>query len=150
MPFPHPSRSQPVQNCALWPNGVSRLLRRSHRAARGGHGEGNEVSVQSSRWEAAPWKGKGTREGPQAGTGVARNRNAQSQKNGSRHDASFRAAIQEALDDPRPPVPHAEVNAHFAKLRSDALSSQVNRYPLHNQEVNVIGVGRDPDCRLHS
>jgi hypothetical protein len=38
------------------------------------------------------------------------------------HDASFRAAIQKALDDPRPPVPHAEVNAHFAKLRSDALS----------------------------
>jgi DNA-damage-inducible protein J len=38
------------------------------------------------------------------------------------HDASFRAAIQKALDDPRPPVPHAEVNAHFAKLGSDALS----------------------------
>jgi predicted transcriptional regulator len=38
------------------------------------------------------------------------------------HDASFRAAIQEALDDPRPLVPHAEVEAHFAKRRSDALS----------------------------
>jgi hypothetical protein len=38
------------------------------------------------------------------------------------HDASFRAGIQEALDDPRPLVPHAEVEAHFAKRRSDALS----------------------------
>ena len=38
------------------------------------------------------------------------------------HDASFRAAIQEALDDPRPLVPHAEVEAHFAKLRADLLS----------------------------
>jgi hypothetical protein len=38
------------------------------------------------------------------------------------HDASFRAAIQEALDDPRPLVPNAEVKAQFAKLRSDALS----------------------------
>ena len=37
------------------------------------------------------------------------------------HDASFRAAIQEALDDPRPLVPHAEVTAQFATLRSDAL-----------------------------
>ena len=36
-------------------------------------------------------------------------------------DASFRAAIQEALDDPRPLVPHAEVTAQFAKLRSDTL-----------------------------
>ena len=37
------------------------------------------------------------------------------------HDASFRAAIQAALDDPRPLVPHAEVTAQFAKLRSIAL-----------------------------
>lgn len=38
------------------------------------------------------------------------------------HDASFRAAIQEALDDPRPLVPNEEVKTIFAKLRSDALS----------------------------
>jgi DNA-damage-inducible protein J len=37
------------------------------------------------------------------------------------YDAWFRAAIQEALDDPRPLIPHAEVEAHFAKRRSDAL-----------------------------
>ncbi len=37
------------------------------------------------------------------------------------HDASFRAAIQAALDDPRPLVPHAEVTAQFAKLRSETL-----------------------------
>jgi DNA-damage-inducible protein J len=34
------------------------------------------------------------------------------------HDAWFRAKVQEALDDPRPAVPHAEVQAHFAKRRS--------------------------------
>jgi hypothetical protein len=53
------------------------------------------------------------------------------------HDASFRAAIEEALDDPRPLVPHAEVTAQFAKLRSDALRRlarcalfcQISEYP---------------------
>jgi hypothetical protein len=38
------------------------------------------------------------------------------------HDASSRAKIQEALDDPRPLIPHAEVEAHFAKRRSEALA----------------------------
>jgi hypothetical protein len=38
------------------------------------------------------------------------------------HDASFRAKIQEALDDPTPLIPHADVEAHFAKRRSDALA----------------------------
>jgi DNA-damage-inducible protein J len=31
----------------------------------------------------------------------------------------FRAAIEEALDDPRPLVPHAEVESHFAKRRAE-------------------------------
>jgi hypothetical protein len=40
------------------------------------------------------------------------------------HDAAFCAAVQEALDDHRPLVPHAEVEAHFAKRRSDALTRE--------------------------
>ena len=31
------------------------------------------------------------------------------------HDAWFRAKVQEALDDPRPAIPHEDVEAHFAK-----------------------------------
>jgi DNA-damage-inducible protein J len=37
------------------------------------------------------------------------------------HDAWFRAKVQEALDDPRPAIPHEEVEAHFAKRRATAL-----------------------------
>lgn len=39
------------------------------------------------------------------------------------HDAWFRAKVQAALDDPRPSIPHAEVEAHFAARRAKALSS---------------------------
>jgi DNA-damage-inducible protein J len=31
------------------------------------------------------------------------------------HDAWFRAKVQEALDDPRPGIPHKKVEAHFAR-----------------------------------
>ena len=34
------------------------------------------------------------------------------------HDAWFRAKIREALEDPAPPIPHAEVEAHFARRRA--------------------------------
>jgi len=37
------------------------------------------------------------------------------------HDAWFRAKVQEALDDPRPAIPHEQVKSHFAKRRSTAL-----------------------------
>jgi DNA-damage-inducible protein J len=37
------------------------------------------------------------------------------------HDAWFRAKVQQALQDPRPAVPHADVEIHFAKRRSGAL-----------------------------
>jgi DNA-damage-inducible protein J len=37
------------------------------------------------------------------------------------HDAWFRAKVQEALDDPRPAIPHDQVEAHFAKRRAAAL-----------------------------
>jgi hypothetical protein len=37
-------------------------------------------------------------------------------------DAYLRAAIQEALDDPSPLIPHTEVEAHVAKRRADARS----------------------------
>jgi hypothetical protein len=40
------------------------------------------------------------------------------------HDASFRAKVQEALDDPRPPFSEEEAEAHMAKLRSEALTGQ--------------------------
>jgi DNA-damage-inducible protein J len=36
------------------------------------------------------------------------------------HDAWFRAKVQEALDDPRPAIPHEQVEAHFAKRRAAA------------------------------
>jgi DNA-damage-inducible protein J len=41
--------------------------------------------------------------------------------NAAEHDAWFRAKVQEALDDPRPDIPHAQVEAHFAKRRAAAL-----------------------------
>lgn len=34
------------------------------------------------------------------------------------HDAWFRAKVREALDDPRPPIPHEKVEAHFATRRA--------------------------------
>jgi DNA-damage-inducible protein J len=36
------------------------------------------------------------------------------------HDRWFRAKVQQALDDPRPAVPHKQVEAHFAKRRAAA------------------------------
>jgi len=37
------------------------------------------------------------------------------------YDAWVCAKVQEAIDDPRPSVPHEEVRAHFAKLRAELL-----------------------------
>ena len=37
------------------------------------------------------------------------------------HDLWFRAKVQAALDDPRPGIPHDEVEAHFARRREAAL-----------------------------
>ena len=34
------------------------------------------------------------------------------------HDAWFRAKVHEALRDPAPPIPHADVEAHFARRRA--------------------------------
>lgn len=41
--------------------------------------------------------------------------------NAAEHDAWFRAKVQEALDDPRPAIPHDKVSAYFAKRRAAAL-----------------------------
>jgi DNA-damage-inducible protein J len=41
-------------------------------------------------------------------------------QNAATHDAWFRAKVQEALDDPRPTVPHEKVEAHFARRRAAA------------------------------
>lgn len=38
------------------------------------------------------------------------------------YDAWFRRKVQEALDDPRPDIPHEEVEAHFARRRAAALA----------------------------
>jgi len=38
--------------------------------------------------------------------------------NAAEHDAWFRAMVQEALDDPRPAVPHDEVSVYFAERRA--------------------------------
>jgi DNA-damage-inducible protein J len=35
------------------------------------------------------------------------------------YDTWFRAKVQEALDDPRPPIPDEEVRAHFARRIAD-------------------------------
>ncbi len=42
------------------------------------------------------------------------------------HDAWFRAKIREALEDSAPPIPHADVETHFARRRA-ALRPQRNR-----------------------
>jgi DNA-damage-inducible protein J len=39
---------------------------------------------------------------------------------GAAHDAWFRAKVQEALNDPRPGIPHNKVEAQFAKRRAAA------------------------------
>jgi DNA-damage-inducible protein J len=36
------------------------------------------------------------------------------------HDAWFRAKVQEALNDPRPAIPHKKVEAHFAERKRRA------------------------------
>jgi DNA-damage-inducible protein J len=41
--------------------------------------------------------------------------------NAAAHDAWFRAKVQEALDDPRPGIPHEKVEARFARRRTAAL-----------------------------
>ena len=40
--------------------------------------------------------------------------------NAAEHDAWFRAKVREALDDKRPAVPHAQVEAHFAQRHAAA------------------------------
>jgi len=42
-------------------------------------------------------------------------------QNAAEHDAWFRARVREALDDPRPAVPHEQVEEHFAKRRDRAM-----------------------------
>ncbi|MGN6365857.1 type II toxin-antitoxin system RelB family antitoxin [Asticcacaulis taihuensis] len=42
------------------------------------------------------------------------------------YDAWFRRQVQEALDDPRPGIPHEEIEAEFAALREKALA-KLNR-----------------------
>ncbi|WP_031239465.1 type II toxin-antitoxin system RelB family antitoxin [Asticcacaulis sp. AC466] len=37
------------------------------------------------------------------------------------YDAWFRAKVQDALDDPRPPIPHADVKARMAEIKAKAL-----------------------------
>ena len=41
--------------------------------------------------------------------------------NSAEHDAWFRAKVREAMDDPRPPVPHEEVEAYFTMRQEAAL-----------------------------
>jgi DNA-damage-inducible protein J len=38
--------------------------------------------------------------------------------NAAKHDAWFRAKVREALDDPRPAIPHEKVEAYFAERRA--------------------------------
>jgi DNA-damage-inducible protein J len=42
-------------------------------------------------------------------------------QNAAEHDAWFRAKVQQALEDPRPGIPHEQVEAHFATRRAAAL-----------------------------
>lgn len=41
--------------------------------------------------------------------------------NAAAYDAWFRAKVREALDDPHPAIPHAKVEARFARKRTAAL-----------------------------
>jgi DNA-damage-inducible protein J len=43
------------------------------------------------------------------------------------HDAWFRAKVQEALDDPRRGIPHAKVEARFARRRAAAVRKSTAR-----------------------
>jgi len=45
-------------------------------------------------------------------------------QNAAEHDAWFRAKVQEALDDPRPAIPHERAREHFAKRRAKASSKE--------------------------
>jgi DNA-damage-inducible protein J len=47
-------------------------------------------------------------------------------QNAAEHDAWFRAKVREALDDPRPAVPHEQVEAHFDERRATALAKEQN------------------------
>jgi DNA-damage-inducible protein J len=47
-------------------------------------------------------------------------------QNAAEHDAWFRAKVREALDDPRPGIPHEQVEAHFAERRATALAKEQN------------------------
>jgi transcriptional regulator with XRE-family HTH domain len=47
---------------------------------------------------------------------------SQTKVKAAEHDAWFRAKVKEALADPRPGVPHEQIEAHFAKRRVKALS----------------------------
>jgi DNA-damage-inducible protein J len=40
------------------------------------------------------------------------------------HDVWFRAKVQQALDDPRPAVPHSQVKQRFAQKRAAARASR--------------------------
>jgi DNA-damage-inducible protein J len=42
-------------------------------------------------------------------------------QNTAEHDAWFRAKVREALEDPRPGIPHKQVEAHFTGRRAKAL-----------------------------
>lgn len=41
-------------------------------------------------------------------------------RDAAEHDEWFRAKVREALDDVRPPIPHQQVEEHFAKRRATA------------------------------
>ena len=41
------------------------------------------------------------------------------------HDAWFRSKVQEAIDDPRPPVANEEVKARFARRKAAALQAEI-------------------------
>jgi DNA-damage-inducible protein J len=43
------------------------------------------------------------------------------QERDAAHNAWFRAKVQEALNDPRPAIPHKKVEARFAKRRTAEL-----------------------------
>ena len=45
-------------------------------------------------------------------------------QNAAGHDAWFRGKVQQALDDPRPTIPHERVEAHFARRRAKALRKE--------------------------
>jgi DNA-damage-inducible protein J len=45
-------------------------------------------------------------------------------QNSAEHNTWFRGKVQEALDDPRPGIPHEQVEAHFAKRRAAALHKE--------------------------